>query len=116
MNSWTWEGVVKMKMIRAIVRPEKTEDVVDALAEAGFYSLTKLNVVGRGKQKGITVGSAHYDELPKVMLLMVVEDDAVEEAVSLISENAFTGNFGDGKLFISPGESAYTIRTGVKAL
>ncbi len=103
-------------MIRAIVRPEKTEEVVDGLAEVGFFSLTKLNVVGRGKQKGITIGTAHYDELPKVMLLMVVEDESVEQALGIITEKAFTGNFGDGKLFVSPVESAYTIRTGEKAL
>lgn len=105
-----------MKMIRAIVRPEKVEDVVNGLEESGFYSLTKLNVFGRGKQKGITLGDVHYDELPKVMLLMTVEDVQVEEVIKIISYKAYTGHFGDGKIFLSPVEEAVTIRTGEKGL
>lgn len=105
-----------MKMIRAIVRPEKAEDVVDALAAAGYVALTKMDVVGRGKQKGIQVGSIHYDELPKVMLMIVTEDENVAEIVEIISRAAYTGNFGDGKIFVSPVEEAYTIRTGSRGL
>ncbi|MNC28537.1 Nitrogen regulatory protein P-II [compost metagenome] len=105
-----------MKMVRAIVRPEKVEDVVGGLEDAGYYSLTKLNVFGRGKQKGITLGDVHYDELPKVMLLMAVEDESVEEVVKIISYKAYTGHFGDGKVFISPIEEAITVRTGAKGL
>lgn len=105
-----------MKMIRSIVRPEKVEEIVSALEDAGFFSLTKLNVFGRGKQKGLTVGEVHYDELPKVMLLMTVEDDSVEEVVGIISDKAYTGHFGDGKIFISPVEEAITVRTGAKGL
>ncbi len=105
-----------MKMIRAIVRPEKAEDVVDALAVGGFVALTKMDVVGRGKQKGIHVGSVHYDELPKVMVLLVVEDVNVEDAVKIINQSAYTGHFGDGKIFISPVEEAYTVRTGSSGL
>jgi len=105
-----------MKMIKAIVRPERAEKVVDALAEAGFVSLTKIDVVGRGKQKGLDVGSIHYDELPKTLLLIVTEDENVDEIVEIIMENAQTGHFGDGRIFISPVEEAYTIRTGVKGL
>ncbi|MEW6192465.1 MAG: P-II family nitrogen regulator [Bacillota bacterium] len=105
-----------MKMIRAIVRPEKAEDVVDALATAGYVALTKMDVVGRGKQKGIQVGSIYYDELPKVMLMLVTEDESVAEIVEIINRAAYTGNFGDGKIFVSPVEEAYTIRTGSKGL
>lgn len=105
-----------MKMIRAIVRPERTEKVVDALAEAGFVSLTKIDVVGRGKQKGLDIGSIHYDELPKTILLIVTKDEDVDEIVDIIMENAQTGHFGDGRIFISPVEEAYTIRTGAKGL
>ncbi|MEW6770844.1 MAG: P-II family nitrogen regulator [Bacillota bacterium] len=105
-----------MKMIRAIVRPEKAEDVVDALGEAGYVALTKMDVVGRGKQKGIQVGSIYYDELPKVMLMLVTEDEKVEEIVEIVNRAAYTGNFGDGKIFISPVEEAYTVRTGTKGL
>lgn len=105
-----------MKMIRAIVRPEKAEDVVDALAAAGYVALTKMDVVGRGKQKGIQVGSIYYDELPKVMLTLVTEDENVAEIVEIINRAAYTGNFGDGKIFVSPVEEAYTIRTGNRGL
>ena len=52
-----------MKMIRAIVRPDKTEEVVDSLSEAGYVALTKMDVIGRGKQKGIQVDKIYYDEL-----------------------------------------------------
>jgi nitrogen regulatory protein PII 1 len=105
-----------MKMVRAIVRPEAADDVTDGLAEAGFYSLTKINVFGRGKQKGITVGNVHYDELPKTMILAVVEDKAVDEVVKIVKYKAYTGNFGDGKIFISPVENAITVRTGEPGL
>lgn len=54
-----------MKMIHAIVKPEKADEVTDGLSEAGYYSMTKYGVFGRGKEKGISVGNAHYDELPK---------------------------------------------------
>ena len=105
-----------MKMIRAIIRPDKSDDITEGLAEAGFFSLTKVNTFGRGKQKGIKVGDVHYDELPKIMILIVVEDDSVDEVIKLISYKAYTGNFGDGKIFVSPVTDAYTVRTGVKGL
>ena len=101
-----------MKMIRAIIRPQSADVVTDALAEAGFVSLTKINVFGRGKQKGITVGEVHYDELPKTMILLVVEDKDVDEVLKVIKYKAYTGNFGDGKLFITPVDTALTVRTG----
>jgi len=105
-----------MKMIRAIVRPEAADAVTDGLGDAGFVSLTKIPVFGRGKQKGITVGATHYDELPKTMLLIVVEDKSVEEVLKLVQFKAYTGNFGDGKVFVSPVESAFTVRTGAYGL
>lgn len=105
-----------MKMVRAMLRPEKAEEVVEGLAEAGFFSLTKINVFGRGKQKGITVGTTHYDELPKVTLMLVVEDESVEEVTRIITYKAYTGNFGDGKIFVSPVDKAYTVRTGAAEL
>lgn len=105
-----------MKMIKAIVRPEATDGVTEGLEKAGFFSLTKINVFGRGKQKGITVGTIHYDELPKTMIMLVVEDRSVEEVVKLIKYKAYTGNYGDGKIFITPVDDAYTIRTGVSGL
>ncbi|WPX09281.1 P-II family nitrogen regulator [Anaerocellum danielii] len=105
-----------MKMIRAIIRPEMQEKVVRALDSNGFVSMTKIDVFGRGKQKGIRTGSILYDELPKTMLMMVVEDEDCQKVVDIILQNAYTGNFGDGKIFISPVEQAYTIRTGEKKL
>lgn len=105
-----------MKMIKAIVRPEAAEGVTEKLADAGFISLTKIAVFGRGKQKGLTVGTIHYDELPKTMIMIVVEDKDVDEVVKLIKYEAYTGNFGDGKIFVSPVDQAYTVRTGAVGL
>jgi nitrogen regulatory protein PII 1 len=105
-----------MKMIRAFIRPEKEQEVVQALEGAGFPSLTKVPVFGRGKQKGLTVGPVHYDELPKVMLMTVVDDKDLDKAVTVINDKARTGFIGDGKVFISPVEAAYTVRTGAAEL
>ncbi len=105
-----------MKMIRAFIRPEKEQEVVLALEGAGFASLTKVPVFGRGKQKGLTVGPVHYDELPKTMLMTVVEDGDLDKAVTLIQNKARTGFIGDGKIFISPVDQAYTVRTGEAGL
>ena len=101
-----------MKLIRAIIRPEREEQVIAALEAAGLVSLTKLDVLGRGQQRGIQVGAAVYDELPKVQLMIVVEDAKVEAALAAIQGSAKTGQHGDGKVFISPVDAAYTIRTG----
>lgn len=103
-------------MIKAIVRPDAVDNVADGLAEAGFFSLTKISAFGRGKQKGITVGAVHYDELPKTIIMMVVEDKDVDEVIKLIKYKAYTGHFGDGKIFISPVDAAFTVRTGTNGL
>lgn len=103
-----------MKMIRAVIRPEKEYEVVEALAKAGFPALTKLDVTGRGRQQGIQVGSALYEELAKVQLLLVIDDESAEKAVKTILSTAKTGNFGDGKVFVTPVADVYTIRTGQK--
>ncbi len=100
-----------MKMIRAIVRPEKVEEVVDALDNEGYVALTKMDVIGRGKQKGIQLENIYYDEIPKTMLLLVADDDVTKKIIEIIAESSFTGNFGDGKIFVSPVEEAYTVRT-----
>lgn len=105
-----------MKMVRAFVRPEKENEVVLALEGAGFHSLTKMPVFGRGKQKGLQVGPIHYDELPKMCLMIVVEDQDAQVVVDLIEDKARTGFVGDGKIFVSPIEQAHTIRTGEAAL
>lgn len=100
-----------MKMVRAIIRPEKESAVASALAKANFPALTKWDVLGRGKQQGVQVGGHLYDELAKSMVLIVVEDDQVESVLHTIREAAFTNYPGDGKIFVTPVETAYTIRT-----
>ncbi|MDR0704254.1 MAG: P-II family nitrogen regulator [Planctomycetaceae bacterium] len=105
-----------MKMIKAVLRPDYVDVVADGLAEAGFVSATKINAFGRGKQKGITVGTVRYDELPKMILLIAVEDNEVDNVLKIIRENAYTGNFGDGKIFISSVERVVTVRTGNEGL
>ena len=105
-----------MKMVRAFIRPEKEQEVVQALEGAGYGSLTKLPVFGRGKQKGLQVGPIYYDELPKTLLMLVVEDESAKQAIQVIEDKARTGFIGDVKIFVSPVEEAYTIRTGEAGL
>jgi len=109
-------GCCGMKMIRAVIRPEAVDKVADNLESGGFTALTRIEVFGRGKQKGIKVGDMVYDNLPKTMLMMVVDDDRLESAVKIIEDSARTGNIGDGKIFVSSVEEAYTIRTGARGL
>ncbi len=101
-----------MKMVRAIVRPEKEASVASALAKANFPAMTKWDVLGRGKQQGVQVGGQLYDELAKSMVMIVVEDNQVESVLSTIQEAAYTSHPGDGKIFVTPVETAYTVRTG----
>lgn len=106
-----------MIMVRAIVRPEKCDEVLATLMEAGFPAITKMDVYGRGKQRGIRVGNVTYDELPKELLLAVVEDNEKDVVVQTILKAARTGEsgkFGDGKIFVSSVDEVYTISTGVK--
>ncbi|MDK2822519.1 MAG: nitrogen regulatory protein 1 [Clostridia bacterium] len=108
-----------MLMIKAIVRPEKSTEILEELASAGFPAVTKLDVVGRGKQRGVQVGNIVYDEIPKEMIIIVVEDAEKDDVVSIIIKHAKTGengSFGDGKIFINPVEEVYTISTGEKLL
>ncbi|MGC9504221.1 P-II family nitrogen regulator [Baaleninema sp.] len=104
-------------MIRAIVRPEKTTDVLQALLEAGYPAVTKIDVFGRGKQRGLKIGNVQYDELPKELLIIVVPETDKDLVVRVVLESARTGTegaYGDGKIFVSPVEDVYTISTGVK--
>src|ERR1039457_4254580 len=101
-----------MIMVRAIVRPEKVDEVMAGLMYAGFPAVTKIDVFGRGKQRGLKAGDVTYDELTKVLLLTVAEAKDKEFVVETILKTARTGskgNFGDGKIFISPVEEAYTV-------
>ena len=106
-----------MLMLRAIVRPEKSPAVMDALMEAGYPAVTKMEVAGRGKQRGLKVGDVTYDELPKEMLISVVHEADKDLLVKSIMDAARSGEkgaFGDGKVFLSEVEEAYTISTGAK--
>lgn len=106
-----------MLMIRSIVRPEKVDNVLAALMEAGFPAVTKMSVVGRGKQRGIKIGEVTYDEIPKELLLTVVKESDREFVVKTVMKAARTGEkgaFGDGKIFITPVEEVYTISSGIK--
>jgi nitrogen regulatory protein PII 1 len=106
-----------MVMVQAIVRPEKVYAVMSALLEAGFPALTKYEVAGRGKQRGIRIGEVTYDELPKEMLMIVVTEEEAPLVIDTIERAARTnihGAFGDGKIFVLPVEAAYTISTGAR--
>jgi nitrogen regulatory protein PII 1 len=108
-----------MVLIKAIIRPNKSAEVVAELLAAGYFGMTKLNVFGRGKQKGIVIGDVHYDELPKELLLLVVEEKQKDDVIRVIMKAARTGpngNFGDGRVFVSPVLEAYTISSRQKGL
>jgi nitrogen regulatory protein PII 1 len=106
-----------LTMVRAIVRPEKADAVLSALMDAGYPAVTKINVAGRGKQRGIKIGDIYYDEIPKVMLISVVDEKDKDFVIKTIMETARTGSagaFGDGKIFVGPVAEMYTISSGVK--
>ena len=105
-----------MKMVRAIIRPEKEVAVAAALANEGFPAMTKWDVLGRGKQQGVQVGDHFYDELAKCMFMVVVEDDQVETVSSTIQKAAYTGFPGDGRTFVTGVDASYTLRTGESGL
>jgi len=106
-----------MIMIKAIVRPEKSNEVMKSLVEAGFPAVTKIDVYGRGKQRGLRVGEVTYDELPKELLMIVVKDEDKDFVIHSVIEAAKTGDrgaFGDGKIFVGPVDEVYTISSGLK--
>jgi nitrogen regulatory protein PII 1 len=104
-----------MYLLRAIVRPEKSALVMKTLFDAGFPAITKLSVFGRGKQRGIKVGNVTYDEIPKDLLMIVIAEKDKDFVIETIMEAARTGEkgqFGDGKIFVTPVEESYTISSG----
>ena len=105
-----------MKMIMAIIKPFKLDDVREALAESGIAGITVTEVKGFGRQKGHTelYRGAEYvvDFLPKVKLEVVLGDTLVERAIEAIQRAAHTGRIGDGKIFVSTIEEVIRIRTG----
>ncbi|MDD3277293.1 MAG: P-II family nitrogen regulator [Lachnospiraceae bacterium] len=106
-----------MKMIFAIVRPEKVYEVNKALVDADYGASTKWGVAGRGKQHGIQVGEIVYDEMTKNMLMIACEDEEKNEIIDIIMDAARTGengNSGDGRVFVVPIEEGYTISSQSK--
>ena len=109
-----------MKLITAIIKPFKLDDVKDALKGAGITGITVTEAKGFGRQKGHAelYRGAEYivDFLPKVKIEIVIGDDLVEKAIDAIRRAAQTGRIGDGKIFISSIEEAIRIRTGESGL
>lgn len=107
-----------MKLIEAIIKPFKLDEVKDALAEIGVEGITVSEVKGFGRQKGHTelYRGAEYvvDFIPKVKLEVAVADEVVTRVVETIESAAKTGRIGDGKIFILPLDEAVRIRTGEK--
>lgn len=101
-----------MKMIRAVIRPEREEAILRNLEAAGIFAVTKSPVLGRGRQKGIQVGKINYDLLAKVMLILVVNEAEYPVAVAALESGGDTGHPGDGKIFVQEVSESYTIRTG----
>lgn len=105
-----------MKIVMAIIKPFKLDDVREALTSIGIEGLTVSEVKGYGRQKGHTeiYRGAEYavSFLPKIKIEVVVADDVAEKAVAAISESSKTGQIGDGKIFVSTIDQALRIRTG----
>ena len=105
-----------MKMITAIIKPFKLDDVHTALAELNIHGITVTEVKGCGRQKGHTemYRGAEYvvDFLPKLKIEIVVEDNILDLAIEAVQKAAHTGKIGDGKIFVSNVEQAIRIRTG----
>ncbi len=104
-----------MKMVQAIIRPEKIHHVKKALEEKGFIAMSITEMIGRGEQKGITLqyrgNKVEVDTLPKVKLEMVVKDQDVEPIIATIRGAGRTGKFGDGKIFVLPVDMMCKVRT-----
>lgn len=105
-----------MQKIEAIIRPEKLEAIKDALGKFGIHGMTVSQVVGCGLQRGRTeVYRGHeysINLLPKVKIEIVLPDQEADKVVRIIAETAYTGQVGDGKIFVYPVENAVRVRTG----
>jgi len=105
-----------MKLVKAVIKPERFEFVKKALEDKGFNGMTITEVKGRGEQKGISLeyrgGLMTVDLLPKIQIEIVVRESDADALISIISESARTGKIGDGKIFVIPVERAIRIRTG----
>ena len=105
-----------MKLLKAIIRPSKVDEVKDALARLNISGMTVTEVRGHGKQKGHTAiyrgKEYNVSLLPKMQIEVVVTNNIVDEAIRAIVEAARTGEIGDGRVFVLPVEQSYRIRTG----
>ena len=105
-----------MKLVKAIIKPERFEFVKKALEDNGFKGMTITEVKGRGEQKGISLeyrgGLMTVDFLPKIQIEIVVKSADTDLLISTLVESARTGKIGDGKIFVIPIEKAIRIRTG----
>ena len=105
-----------MRLVKSIVRPNKVDEVREALEKLSISGMTVSDVRGHGRQKGHTAvyRGKEYSVtlLPKVEIEVVVQDDMVHEAIKAISAAARTGEIGDGRVFVLPVEQGYNIRTG----
>ncbi len=107
-----------MRLIVAIVRPSKLDEIKDALGSLQISGMTVTEVRGHGRQRGQTAiyrgREYNVSLLPKIKIEVVLPDDLVDDAIRLIVDTARTGEIGDGRVFVLPVESAYNIRTGEK--
>ena len=107
-----------MKLIKSIVRPNKVDEVKDALTKIGISGMTVTEVRGHGNQKGHTAiyrgKEYNVSLLPKMQIEVVVEDGTVDDAIKAIIASARTGEIGDGRVFVLPVGETYKIRTGEK--
>ena len=105
-----------MKLIKSIIRPNKVDEVKDALAKLNIAGMTVTEVRGHGKQKGHTAiyrgKEYNVSLLPKMEIEVVVRDEVVDEAIKAIMQAARTGEIGDGRVFVLPVSQSYRIRTG----
>ncbi len=105
-----------MKLLKAIIRPNKVDDVKDALSKLNISGMTVTEVRGHGKRKGHTAvyrgKEYNVSLLPKMQVEVVVPDTIAEEAIRVIVEAARTGEIGDGRVFVLPVDASYRIRTG----
>ena len=123
MSGWTSPSMESgpeertiMKLVRAIIKPERFEFVKKALEEKGYSGMTVTEVKGRGEQKGIALQYRgkimSVDMLPKMQIDIVTRDAAEDELIATIMQAAKTGKIGDGKIFVLPVEKTIRIRTG----
>ncbi|MDE2755554.1 MAG: P-II family nitrogen regulator [Acidobacteriota bacterium] len=107
-----------MKLVKCIIRPNKVEEVREALSQVNVSGMTVSEVRGHGRQKGhkaIYRGREYsVTLLPKMMIDLVLPDDQVDEVLKVVIETARTGEIGDGRIFVLPVDEGYNIRTGEK--